>query len=113
MTIILDFWKAYDCLQDEGYEHLKVNHSFHFKDPDTGAHSNSMESLWHAAKVSFPSSGRIKAHIPGNLAGYMFEKRCDGMGLDRAVEFLTLAGLLYRDSDEPVDEVLDDDVDLG
>ncbi|KAK5648289.1 hypothetical protein RI129_003181 [Pyrocoelia pectoralis] len=111
-TVISDFWKAYDCLQDEGYEHLKVNHSLHFKDPVTGAHSNSIESSWCAAKTSFSSSGRIKAHIPGNLARYMFEKRCDQMGLDRAVEFLTLAGLLYRDSVEPVDEVLDDDVDF-
>ena len=25
--IISDMWKAYDCLQDEGYVHLKVNHS--------------------------------------------------------------------------------------
>ena len=32
-----DMWKAYDCLQDEGYNHLTVNHSLNFIDPDTGA----------------------------------------------------------------------------
>ncbi|KAJ8966581.1 hypothetical protein NQ317_011999 [Molorchus minor] len=26
-TIISDSWKSYDCLQDEGFIHLRVNHS--------------------------------------------------------------------------------------
>ena len=32
-----DMWKAYDCLQDEGYVHPAVNHSLNFVDPDTRA----------------------------------------------------------------------------
>ncbi|XP_035233008.1 uncharacterized protein LOC118204826, partial [Stegodyphus dumicola] len=32
--IISDCWKAYDCLEFEGYAHLKVNHSLSFKDPE-------------------------------------------------------------------------------
>lgn len=31
-TIISDCWKAYDCLKEHGYVHLKVNHSLHFKE---------------------------------------------------------------------------------
>ena len=30
-VIVSDFWRAYDCLDREGYKHLKVNHSLHFK----------------------------------------------------------------------------------
>ena len=38
-TIISDFWRAYDCLDQEGYQHLKVNDSLSFKNPDTRAHT--------------------------------------------------------------------------
>ena len=49
-TIMSDCWKAYDCLSNEGFEHLRVNHSVCFKDPDTGAHTNSIEGTWSAVK---------------------------------------------------------------
>ncbi|GFX52394.1 hypothetical protein TNCV_4324121 [Trichonephila clavipes] len=35
--VISDCWKAYDCLEDEDFILLSVNHSMFFKDPDTGA----------------------------------------------------------------------------
>ncbi|GFU02129.1 mitotic-spindle organizing protein 2A [Trichonephila clavipes] len=49
-TIVSDCWKAYKCLSDEGFKHLEVNHSVCFKDPDTGAHTNSIEGAWSAIK---------------------------------------------------------------
>ncbi|KAK7789573.1 hypothetical protein R5R35_007507 [Gryllus longicercus] len=52
--LISDCWKAYDCLKDEGFTHLKVNHSITFKDPESGAHTNSIEGTWSAIKRSFP-----------------------------------------------------------
>ena len=94
-TIISDYWRSYCCLEREGYKHLRVNHSLNFKDPETGAHSNNIESSWRAAKAITTSSGRRKSHIPGNLARYMFNKRCDSQKLDRTDEFLRLAGQLY------------------
>ncbi|XP_053598602.1 uncharacterized protein LOC106693789 [Microplitis demolitor] len=33
-TIISDCWRAYDCLEDEGFKHLKVNHSLNFVNPE-------------------------------------------------------------------------------
>ena len=69
-TIISDYWKAYSCLSNEGYTHLRVNHKLNFKDPDTGAHSTSIESSWRAAKATVASSGRKKEHLPGFLAHF-------------------------------------------
>ncbi|KAL4141853.1 hypothetical protein QTP88_004409 [Uroleucon formosanum] len=35
--------KSYDCLKDNGYQHLTVNHFIQFKHPETGAHTNTVE----------------------------------------------------------------------
>ena len=103
-TIISDCWKSYNCLESEGFEHLKVNHSLHFKDPETGAHTNAIESSWRASKSITTASGRRKGHIPDNLARYFFNKRCLQKDLDRTVEFFRLAGNLYDPTNEDVEE---------
>ena len=41
-----DLWRSYNCLKDEGYEHLTVNHSLNFIAPDTGAHTQGIENTW-------------------------------------------------------------------
>jgi len=51
-TVISDCWKAY-----EGFEHLKVNHSLNFKDPETGAHTNSIEAREGVFLISWPQKG--------------------------------------------------------
>ena len=54
-TIISDCWKAYNSLSEEGFKHLTVNHSVNFVDPESGAHTNRIESTWGALKSPFPS----------------------------------------------------------
>ena len=72
-TIISDCWKAYDCLEKEGYKHLKVNHSINFVDPLTAAHTNTIERTWRDTKSLVPKYGRQKSFFIGYLAVAYFK----------------------------------------
>ena len=49
--IITDFWKSYSILDvTEDFSHLTVNHHYNFVDPETGAHTQSIECLWSETK---------------------------------------------------------------
>ena len=72
-TIISDCWKAYDRLGGLGFTHLKVNHSAHFKDPETGAHTNHIESTWHAIKKK--KSSYAKHLISSYFAEFIFRRK--------------------------------------
>ncbi|KAF0724803.1 Uncharacterized protein FWK35_00027747, partial [Aphis craccivora] len=123
-TIISDCWKAYNTLNDEGYVHMTVNHSLHFKDPVTGVHSNTIESAWRHSKQSMSNYCRKKSFYAGYLAKFMFTKHCRSHNLDPTTEFFKHAGILYHvdnienhtfvngdddDDDDNVDSGDDDD----
>ena len=62
-SISSDFWKAYQCLDKEGYKHLTVNQSINFVDPETQAHTTTIERLWRGTKNLVPKYGRRKTHL--------------------------------------------------
>lgn len=74
-TIISDCWKSYNCLADEGFQHLTVNHSQNFVDPDTGAHTQNIERAWRDLRGNVPKYGRAKDHFPGYLAEHLFRRK--------------------------------------
>ncbi|GFU89687.1 putative transposase-like protein [Trichonephila clavipes] len=73
-TIISDCWKSYDCLEDEGFLHLSVNHKMYFKDPETGTHTNSIEGSWSAIKKSLHGIRRCDDQFDSYLAEFMWRK---------------------------------------
>lgn len=75
-TIIrTDFWKGYNWIsQDENYIHQKVNHSKHFKDPDTDVHTNTIEGTWSAIKKSIPSRNRTTSNIGDSLLCFIWRR---------------------------------------
>lgn len=45
-----DYWKAYNDLQQAGFQHNTVHHTYNFVDPYTEAHTQNIEKLWGSAK---------------------------------------------------------------
>ena len=69
-TIVSDCWRAYNALPTLGYNHLTVNHTYHFVDPDTYAHTNNVENMWMRAKMR---SKREMGTKPELLESYLIE----------------------------------------
>lgn len=67
-----DFWKAYDCLDKEGYIHQKVNHSIEFKNPLDGTCTNAIEGEWRQAKASLPKFGTSKSMLGSYLGAFLW-----------------------------------------
>lgn len=82
-TIISDCWAAYKCLEDEGFQHLSVNHSLTFVDPETGAHTNAIEGTWSGIKKDLPRKHE-KNNFDSYLAEYMWRRRHGHLQTDAA-----------------------------
>jgi len=86
-TVISDCWGEYRDLDSLGYTHRTVNHSLYFVDPDTGDHTNTIESTWHRLKVFLGPYNRAKDYRY-HLADYMFAARCKAQGIPPFLQFL-------------------------
>ncbi|XP_046685377.1 uncharacterized protein LOC124371108 [Homalodisca vitripennis] len=93
-TIISDCWRAYDCLEDEGFVHETVNHSKEFVDPRTHAHTNTIERTWRSVKDKIPRYGRKKTHFVGYLGEYLFKAKYPNLN-ERIHHFWVAAAKLY------------------
>ncbi|XP_032669691.1 uncharacterized protein LOC116843409 [Odontomachus brunneus] len=84
-TIISDCWKSYNCLDNEGFQHLTMNHSYNFVDPETGAHTQHIERVWREVRANIPRYGTREDHELGylNVFGERFAQTYQGTGPER------------------------------
>ena len=74
-TIMSDEWKAYDCLQNEGYNRGTVCHKRNFVSPDDPqVHTQNIEILWKYAKRNYPRNSTSDDMKEGYLQEYMYRK---------------------------------------
>lgn len=106
-TIISDCWAAYKTLGDFNYTHMTVNHSKTFKDPKTGACTNTIEGLWRIAKHRIPHYRRENKNFTGYLAKFMFLNKIQREGLDPVKEFCKQAGVLYKNRQFSLNDIVD------
>lgn len=76
-TIISDCWKAYTNVSSSGdYQHLTVNHQYNFVDPETGAHTQTIESTWRNAKMKNKANyGTHRTMLDSYLCEFLWRKR--------------------------------------
>lgn len=74
-TIMSDLWRAYGGIQGlpQGYQHLTVNHSINFVDPNTGAHTQSIESTWNRFKSKVKKSHGLNTSSQERYTDYLQE----------------------------------------
>ncbi|XP_045468447.1 uncharacterized protein LOC123676540 [Harmonia axyridis] len=97
-TVMSDCWRSYDCLENEGFQHLKVNHSLNFVDPDTGAHTQNVERLWRDIRFDIPRFGRRSDNFVYYLAEHYFHRKFPKF-TDRFHEFFKYIAEVYPPTD--------------
>jgi len=94
-TVMTDCWKSYTGLTAQGFNHLTVNHSCHFVDPDTWANTQKIESTWRALKRRICRGGVPKETLGSHLCEYLWQRDVKRRSAD---PFAEMVGLLKAHS---------------
>ena len=72
-----DQWRVYHSIHQRlQLDHGTVNHSLNFVDPETGVHTQAIESYWAKAKQKFKTMKGVSADaLPTYLDGRMWRDR--------------------------------------
>mgnify|MGYP002224293830 CR=1 FL=1 len=90
-VVVSDCWKAYSNLQNQAYQHLRVNHSIEFVDTTASGqlhqenvrrmpanpipvHTQHIERKWRDVRYTIPVFGRRKTDFTGYLAEHLFKR---------------------------------------
>ena len=109
--VISDCWVAYntESLERYGYIHETVNHSRHFRDPVTGAHTNTIEATWGAVKRSLPRYGTSKDLYATYFVEYIWRRKF--ITTPGTTLYVLCEHILEYHGFDPIDPDSDNDVD--
>ena len=102
-TILSDQW-AYNTIASDpnNYEHLTVNHSVNFVDPETYAHTQNVENMWMCMKGKKKQQmGQHNSLLPTHLAEFMWHRKF----ADRPLENLIRCTQVKLGTSEPIGSV--------
>ena len=95
-----DGWKAYVKLSEkvdlEDTMHFAVNHTNNYVDPDTGAHTQTIEGTWNLCKKFLPSFGVKPEFLDSYLSTFMWCRYVKQRNLDIFNHFLFCAGFVFK-----------------
>ena len=77
-TVHSDQWRAYNQVQQLApvSSHATVNHSLHFVDPQSGVHTQAIESYWARVKYKFKKMKGVDGdQLPSYLDEFMWRER--------------------------------------
>ncbi|CAF0979658.1 unnamed protein product [Brachionus calyciflorus] len=99
-TIMSDCWSAYQKISRlRDFNHLTVNHTYNFLDPNSGACTNRIESLWNVSKHRFKDMrGAKRSDIQSHLDEFTWRFN-NKLNNDRLACFnfiLTVISKFYR-----------------
>lgn len=74
--VYTDLWKGYLNIETQlGITHLTVNHSINYKDPISGAHTNTIEGSWSGIKCNIAPRNRTKKLIDLHLCEFIWRRQ--------------------------------------
>ena len=68
-------WKGYIGLNKLRFKHQTLNHSIEFVKKTTGAHTQTIESLWGRIKRSMPSTGTDPEHLMSYVRTFQWREQ--------------------------------------
>ena len=97
-----DGWKAYHSLAEhldlEDVVHFPVNHSQNYVNPETGAHTQTVEGVWRHCKDFLPSFGLKPKDLHTYIGTFMWYRYCKERKLDMFKHFLVSAASKFPPS---------------
>lgn len=87
-----DMWASYQQIDRTlRFEHGTVNHSLHFVNPETGVHTQNIESCWGQRKAKIRAMKGIRSeHLPALLREFVWKDKVRGCILRHLVFFLKI-----------------------